>query len=85
MSVVSKTIQTAYKNETLSAKFFTQSILTHLPDSFARVIDQTGLSVIKIMDNTETASVISNVDVTERNTLSLLQSHLKVKLNGKNP
>ena len=35
------------------------------------------------MDNIETAVVISDVGVSERNNFSLLQRHLKVKLNGK--
>ena len=76
------TSHTAYTNKPLSAEFFTQNILTHFPYSFARVIDQNGLSVVKIMDYIETTSVISDVGVAERNILSVLQRHLKVKLNG---
>ena len=57
-------------------------MVTHFPDSFARVVDQNGLTVIKIMDDVEAATVISDVCVAEINILSVLQRHLKVKLNG---
>ena len=70
---------TKYKNKPLAAEFITQIILTHFPYSFARFINQNGLSVIKIIDHIETNAVISDVDVPERNILSVLQRHLKFK------
>ena len=72
-----------YTNKPLAAKLVTTSILTHLPYSFARFIDQNGLSVVKIRDNIETYDVIRDLSVSEKNILSVLQRHLKVKSNGK--
>ena len=63
MSEGSNTSNTKYTNKNLSAKFDTQSILTHLPDSLARVIDQNGISVVKILDNIETDAIKIDVDV----------------------
>ena len=84
MSAVSNTSHTEYTNKPLASKLVTQIILTHLLGLFARVIDQNGISLMKIMDYIETSSVISDVGVSERNMLSVLQRHLKVQLNGKN-
>ena len=83
MPACSNTSHTAYTNEPLAAKFITESILKHFPDSFARVIDQNGLSGVKIMDNIEISAVISDAGVAERKILSLLQRHLKIKLKRK--
>ena len=51
MSAVSNTSHTEYTNKPLASKLVTQIILTHFPDLFARVIDQNGISLIKIMDD----------------------------------
>ena len=83
MSASSNTSHAEYKNEHVAVESVTQIILTNFPDSFARVVDKNGLSAIKIMDYIETSAVISDVGVAERNILSVLQMHLKVKFNGK--
>ena len=83
MSAGNNTIHAEYTNGPLAAEFVTQIILTHFPDSFARVIDQNVLFVIKIIDDIKTAAVISDLVIAERIILSVLQRHLKFKLNGK--
>ena len=85
MSSGSNTIHTTYTNEPLASKFVTENILTHFQNSFASFVDQNGLSVVKIMYYIETAAVMRDIGVSERNICIVLQRNLKVKLNGKNP
>ena len=83
MSSGSNTIHTTYTNESLASKFVTENILTHFQNPFVSFVDQNGLSVVKIMYYIETAAVMRDVGVSERNICNVLQRNLKFKLNGK--
>ena len=65
-------------------KFAMKNIIAKYPRTFENVANKHNYHLISRMSNIETASILSDLGVADKNIMSKLQRHLKVKLHGTN-